>query len=159
MDLKAVPAVYVTWPGSTDQKYGPNTASVVALIGQARLLTDNQWDGLAGVWTARRRAMEAARGHAFDVIGAGAPKQSYHAAWTDAYNSVSYRLIKADHVNPFANAVLALTTLPLIGINNYTQDHFDTLYEPWRLVVDPCLGLVDVRATRDDFLALYEEFV
>ena len=91
----------------TEQKYGPQTEQVEALIAVARSLTAEQRRVLGAAWYAARDA-------AWDI---------WDAAWDSAGRAAWY-------------AVLALAVRDQIG-NTFTQSHYDILTTPWRRVIGP----------------------
>ena len=99
---------------------GPNGEKVAAIIERVKVLTQNEWRtlrraryGSAGD-AARSAAWNAARSAAWDATGDAAWNAVWNAVWGAAWG-----------------AVLATMTRDLI-----TSEQFDTLYEPWRQVVN-----------------------
>ncbi len=113
--------------GTTHNRYGPQTAQVEALLERARNLTDKETEALRDAWDARAAARAAAWVAAWAAW----------AAW-DAWDARDARAAwdaGREAVWAARDAVLALVVRDLIGQHGFTQEHYDTLVEPWETVM------------------------
>lgn len=95
--------------------FGPQGVEVAALIERAGRLTHDEAHALHAAWGA---AWGAARGAARGAAGDAARGAAWGAAW-DAARDAAW------------DAAIALLTRDLIS-----PEHFDTLYGPWRQVIE-----------------------
>jgi len=112
--------------GTTHNSYGPQTAQIEALLERARNLSDKETEALRDAWHARAAA--------------------WAAAWVAAWAAWAAWDAGREAVWAARDAVLALVVRDLIGQHGFTQEHYDTLVEPWETV----MGTVWTREATDD---------
>ncbi|MGW6260344.1 hypothetical protein [Streptomyces sp. NPDC055085] len=108
------------------QALGPNGEKVAALIARIKTVTPEEATSLGAAWDAAWHAARgAARGAAWHAARAAAWDAARGAAW-HAARAAAW------------DAAYALTVEDLVGTGNFTTEHFDLLYGPWRTVIgDP----------------------
>ncbi len=125
-----VPLPLLTYQ-DVEQKYGPQTVELVALLTRDSVLSDEEVWQLDATWDAiRYDEWDAARSACRYVIWCNAG---------DADTLPDARAILRLHAARSASwdVTLALTLRDLVGTNGFTQNHYDTLTLPWRLTIGP----------------------
>ena len=109
--------------------FGPNGVEVLRVIRRAEQLTaaetrvgDAAWDA---AWDAAR---DAAWDAAWCAAWCAARCAAWNAAWCAAWNAAR---------DGAWDAATAVAVRPLIGQHGFTQQHFDTLVDPWLKVLGP----------------------
>ncbi len=109
-----------------DQKYGPQTAEIEALIDRIRTLTPSQSEALRLAWVARTVMPDASWNRALDASCTTALDAARDAAWRDARIAAG-----TEDWNAARNAILALVVRDQIA-----HEQFDTLYGAWKSVME-----------------------
>ncbi|MGW6255466.1 hypothetical protein [Streptomyces sp. NPDC055085] len=120
------------------QALGPNGEKVTALIGRAATLTADEAVRLDAAWNA---AWYITANAAWYITANAARDAARYAARDAAWNAARYAAWNAARyaaANAALSAAYALTVEDLVGTGNFTTEHFDLLYGPWRTVIgDP----------------------
>ena len=121
------------------QALGPQGEELVALFDAIRGLDREQVRSLVAAWDAARvAAWVAARVAARDAAWDAARDAAWVAAWDAARDAAWVAAWDAARVaarDAAWDAALAILTRDLIGSGDYTQEHHDLLYGPWREVM------------------------
>jgi hypothetical protein len=125
---------------------GPQGQHVTAMVSRAKILTMDEaerlsaaWDDAAGdaagyatwnaAWNATGDAARvAARDAAWDAARNAARDAARYATWNAAPDAARYATWYTAGV---------LVVRDLIGSHGFTQEHYDTLTRPWRIVIGP----------------------
>ena len=107
----------------SDQKYGPQTAEIEAVIAKIATLTDEQVQALEAAWYAAwDDAWNAALDSALDAIWNASLNDALDATWEgdldSSWNAARY-------------AILALLVQDRIA-----PEQFEVLYDPWKSVME-----------------------
>lgn len=108
--------------------FGPQGAELVEFFGAVRALDYEQAKRLHAAWNA---ACSAARIAAWNAARFAARNAAWNAAWAAACSAAWDAALDAAR-----DAALAILTRDLIGSGDYTQEHHDLLYAPWKEVVE-----------------------
>ena len=110
-----------------NDKYGPQTAEIEAVIERLKTMTADEIEALAAAWDAARTvAWDAARTAAWYDVRYDVRDATWGAAWYD----VRYDVRDATW-GAVRDAILALLVKDLI-----TPEQFDLLYGPWKQVME-----------------------
>jgi hypothetical protein len=124
-----------------ENKYGPQTSQVAALLEQMQSLTDSQESALSEAFSTET--------YYTSYLGAYEACDAVWHIWSepldvDTCAAISAHLdeLEYDWDDAFAAGqgvyfmVLALVIRDVIG-NIFTQEHYDLLTSPWRIVIGP----------------------
>ena len=129
------------------ETFGPQWEQIVALVRRCAALTPDETERLAAARpargaarparvAARAAALGAALGAAWAAAGAAAGAAA-RAAAQDAAWAAAWAAAWGAALDAARDAAQALATRDLVGTDDYTQDHYDTLTRPWRTVIGP----------------------
>jgi hypothetical protein len=123
--------------------FGPQWRRVVALVRRAARLTPEEIEAVEAAWAADARDDAWAAAWAADAraaawaASAGAWRRG--AAWASAARAAAARADAWDAAARDAawDAAWAIAVSDLVGQHGLTQDHIDTLMQPWIAIVGP----------------------
>jgi hypothetical protein len=119
------------------ETYGPQGEYVAALVEQARRLTDEEVLELAQAWYAAR---DATRDATRDAAWHAARHAIQDAAWYATRDAIRDAIRDATWDatwNATRDAAAALVVRDQISPDDFTQEHYDILTEPWRRAIGP----------------------
>lgn len=121
------PRITNATPAAEPGRFGPQTVEVESLIARIRTLTNTEAEALSAE---RVAALDAAWGAARVAARVAACDEALCAA------RVAARVAVRDEARvAVQGAALGLIVRDLIGQHGYTQDHYDTLTEPWATTI------------------------
>lgn len=137
----ATEAVWDVTDSDLSDTFGSQWEAIVALVRRVAKLGPAEAEQLDAAW-AEQEAIEGdqsslhCRGVVWDAAWNSTPERRHLIAARDsAWGAVSAAVTG---ILPAAgDAVLALAARDLIGQRSYTQEHYDVLTRPWRLVIGP----------------------
>jgi len=119
----------------TEEKYGPYTVEIEALIERIKTMTPQEAQALADVYDASRFGKSR---DAVDAVESAGRNSVWLTAWYAAREAEGYRAGTGERNaawystwHAVRDAISALTVRDLI-----TPAQFDALYEPWSSVMD-----------------------